>query len=128
MKHKHKVSKEVKSDADKLVDNSAKEKVSRIVSGIRAYFRQANFSKAVIGLSGGIDSAVSCKLAVLALGKENVTAVLMPEVGLTKEENVHDAREFAESLDIKYILQPINKMLVSYDLNVPINEDRKSTV
>lgn len=128
MKHKHKVSKEVKSDADKLVDNSAKEKVSRIVSGIRAYFRQANFSKAVIGLSGGIDSAVSCKLAVLALGKENVTAVLMPEVGLTKEENVHDAREFAESLDIKYILQPINKMLVSYDLNVPINELAKANL
>ena len=49
-----------------------------IVLGIRDYFTKMNFKKAIIGSSGGIDSAVTIAIACEALGKENVRAVLMP--------------------------------------------------
>ena len=100
----------------------------KIVSQIQDYFNKSNITKAVIGLSGGIDSTLAAKLCILALGKENVIGVLMPEIGLSKQQNIDDAREFAEKEDIKYWLQPINKMLDSYDLNIPINELAKTNL
>ncbi|MBT4824888.1 NAD+ synthase [Candidatus Woesearchaeota archaeon] len=100
----------------------------KIVSQIQDYFNKSNITKAVIGLSGGIDSTLAAKLCILALGKENVIGVLMPEIGLSKQQNIDDAREFAEKEDIKYLLQPINKMLDSYDLNIPINELAKTNL
>ena len=100
----------------------------KIVSQIQDYFNKSNITKAVIGLSGGIDSTLAAKLCILALGKENVIGVLMPEIGLSKQQNIDDAREFAEKEDIKYLLQPINKMLGSYDLNIPINELAKTNL
>ena len=96
--------------------------VKKIVKETHDYFKQNNATKAILGLSGGIDSAVVCKLCVKALGKENVIAILMPEIGLTKDENVEDARKLSEELEIRYLLQPINKMLISYDMNVPISK------
>src|SRR5205085_2714886 len=49
-----------------------------LILGIRDYFRKMNFKKAALGLSGGIDSALTFALAIHALGKENVVPVLMP--------------------------------------------------
>lgn len=102
--------------------NKHKKTIGKIVKNIKKYFAEACISSAVIGLSGGIDSAVACNLTTMALGKEKVIAVLMPEVGLTKEQNVQDAHELAEELGIRYIMQPINKMLAAYDFNVPVND------
>jgi NAD+ synthase len=99
-----------------------KEIVDKIVKEIANYFKSVNVKTAIIGLSGGIDSALAAKLCILALGKENVICVLMPEIGLSKQENIDDAKEFSESEKIHYLLQPINKILLSYDLNIPIND------
>ncbi|MFH1440243.1 MAG: NAD(+) synthase [Candidatus Woesearchaeota archaeon] len=97
--------------------------VKKIVKQIKQYFQDNNMSKAIIGLSGGIDSAVSTKLTIFALGKDNVIGISMPEIGLTKQQNTDDAKLFAEKEGIRYILQPINKMLLSFsDLNIPIND------
>jgi NAD+ synthase (glutamine-hydrolysing) len=68
-----------------------------LVMGIKDYFFKMGFKKAIIGSSGGIDSAVTLALAVSALGKENVTAVLMPSKYST-EHSVADAVELSKRL------------------------------
>jgi NAD+ synthase (glutamine-hydrolysing) len=67
--------------------------------GVKDYFAKTGFQKAVIGLSGGIDSALVATLAVKALGKENVVGILMPGPFST-EHSITDARQLAESLGI----------------------------
>ena len=52
--------------------------IAHIVEYIQSYFQKAGFSKAILGLSGGLDSAVSAALAAKALGGENVTGFIMP--------------------------------------------------
>lgn len=77
-----------------------------LVLGIRDYFGKMGFGKAILGLSGGIDSAVTCVLAVEALGKENVMALMMPSP-FSSEASVTDAVELAENLGIAYSIIPI---------------------
>ncbi len=74
--------------------------------GIADYFRKTGFKTAVIGLSGGIDSAVTAYLAVHALGADNVIGVGMPSA-YSSEHSVQDARELAENLGIRFHLVPI---------------------
>lgn len=71
------------------------------VSGLRDYFTKNNITKAVIGLSGGIDSALALVLAVRALGKENVTGVLMPSK-FSSDHSISDAEKSAKNLGIEY--------------------------
>lgn len=84
---------------------------NNLIKGTRDYFSKNNFNKAVIGLSGGVDSAVTAKLAVDALGRENVTALVMPDAGISSQENTRDAEEFAKQLGIKYFTIEINSFL-----------------
>ena len=77
-----------------------------IVLGIKDYFGKLGFKKAILGLSGGIDSAVTCALAVRALGKDNVRGILMPS-GFSSDHSVNDAKELAENLGIQYDIVPI---------------------
>jgi len=72
-----------------------------LVTGIKGYFRKTNFSKAVLGLSGGIDSAITLVLAARALGKDNVHAILMPS-GFSSGHSVSDSVELANNLGISY--------------------------
>jgi NAD+ synthase (glutamine-hydrolysing) len=65
--------------------------------GLRDYFFKSGFKKAVVGISGGIDSALTACLAVDALGKENVVGVFMPSP-FTSEESKKYAFELAENL------------------------------
>ncbi|MBL7826646.1 MAG: NAD+ synthase [Saprospiraceae bacterium] len=85
-----------------------------LVMGIRDYFRKLGFSKAIIGLSGGIDSAVTTVLAVRALGKENVRVLLMPSQFSTGH-SVDDARVLAENLGIQYDIIPIKPMYDAFE-------------
>jgi NAD+ synthase (glutamine-hydrolysing) len=74
-----------------------------LVLGTRDYMRKCGFSKALIGLSGGIDSALTLAIAVDAVGKENVTGVGMPGP-YSSEHSVTDAREMAERFGVKFEL------------------------
>jgi len=77
-----------------------------LVMGIRDYFHKMGFSKAILGLSGGIDSAVTLVLAVEALGKENVRAILLPSK-FSSEHSITDAKELTEKLGIEHEIIPI---------------------
>ena len=72
-----------------------------IVCGIKDYFSKLGFTKAILGLSGGIDSAVTAVLAQRALGKENVRVILMPSQ-FSSDHSVNDGRDLAENLGIQY--------------------------
>ena len=87
---------------------TTQETCNAIISGIRDYFRKNSFKSAVIGLSGGVDSSVACRLAARALGSKNVTALLMPEKGVTSKESIKDAKNLAEKLGINRHILPIN--------------------
>lgn len=82
----------------------------RLVGSIRTFFHDAGKNSAVVGLSGGIDSAVVLALAVEALGKDNVQAILMPSPYSTLH-SVTDAVELAENLGVKYNIVPIEGVL-----------------
>jgi NAD+ synthase (glutamine-hydrolysing) len=76
--------------------------------GLGDYCRKCNFRSAVLGLSGGIDSAVTAVIAVAALGAENVTGVAMPSP-YSSRGSVDDARSLARSLGIKFLEIPITE-------------------
>ena len=77
-----------------------------LILGIRDYFRKMGFTKAILGASGGIDSAVVQVLAVHALGKENVRVLLMPSE-YSSGHSVTDAEELSKNLGNEYDILPI---------------------
>lgn len=79
-----------------------------LILGIRDYFAKMNFRKAVVGSSGGIDSAVVLALACEALGPENVNALLMPSPFSTGH-SVSDAEELSKNLNNPYDILPIKE-------------------
>jgi NAD+ synthetase len=79
---------------------------SAITLAIKDYFAKNGIKTAVLGLSGGIDSALVCALAVAALGKENVIGILMPSEFST-EHSVTDAMQSVENLGIRHFVVPI---------------------
>ena len=81
---------------------------SALVLGTRDYLLKNGFRKAVIGLSGGIDSSLVAAIAVDALGSENVVGVAMPS-RFSSEGSVRDARELADSLGIQLMVIPIEE-------------------
>lgn len=85
-----------------------------LVLGVRDYARKCRFSKVVLGLSGGIDSAIVAAIASAALGKENVLGVLMPSP-YSSEHSISDALALAENLGIKTNLLPIGELMQGFD-------------
>jgi NAD+ synthase (glutamine-hydrolysing) len=91
------------------------EKIYRaLILGIRDYFTKMGFSKATLGLSGGIDSALVLVLAVEALGKENVRVLLMPS-RFSSDHSVNDAEQLARNLGIQFEIIPIQPMVDSFE-------------
>ncbi|MBL7725280.1 MAG: NAD+ synthase [Chitinophagaceae bacterium] len=86
---------------------------SAIIIGIRDYFTKMGFTKAILGSSGGIDSAVTLVLACEALGKENVRAVLMPSQYSTGH-SVSDAEQLSKNLENPYDIVPIRNIYDSF--------------
>jgi NAD+ synthase (glutamine-hydrolysing) len=81
----------------------------RLIEGIKTFFNQCGSEKAIIGLSGGIDSAVVASLAVEALGNTNVHGFMMPSEFSTLH-SIQDAVDLAENLNIKYHVVPIGEL------------------
>jgi NAD+ synthase (glutamine-hydrolysing) len=84
-----------------------------LVTGTRDYVHKCGFRKALIGLSGGIDSAVVASIAVAALGKQNVTGISMPGP-YSSEGSIRDARQLASNLGIEFLVLPIKSLFESY--------------
>jgi len=80
---------------------------SALIMGIRDYFHKMGFSKAILGLSGGIDSAVTLVLATEALGKQNIKALLLPSQ-YSSQHSINDARDLAEKAGVSYDIIPID--------------------
>ncbi|WP_367865303.1 NAD+ synthase [Pedobacter sp. WC2423] len=85
-----------------------------LVLGIKDYFAKSGFSKAVLGLSGGIDSAIVCALACRALGAENVMAVLMPSK-YSSDHSIKDALDLVENFGCMHEIISIAEAADAFD-------------
>ena len=87
--------------------------LAALVTGTRDYVHKCGFQQAVIGLSGGIDSALTAAVAVRALGAANVTTVFMPSA-YTSADNYEDTAQLARNLGVAYRTIPIDKILAAF--------------
>lgn len=85
-----------------------------LVLGVRDYARKTHFKKVLLGLSGGIDSALTAAIAVDALGPENVLGVMMPS-GYSSKGSVDDSVDLARNLGIQVLSLPISPIMASYE-------------
>jgi NAD+ synthetase len=97
-----------------LSDSEDAEIWGALVLGVRDYARKCGFSKAVIGLSGGVDSALVAAIATEALGQANVLGVLMPSP-YSSAHSIKDALQLAENLGIQTQTLPIGELMQGYD-------------
>ena len=93
-----------------------------IVLGIHDYVRKNGFTKVLVGLSGGVDSALVAALAVEALGEENVIGVFLPSA-ITSQASREDAREVARRLAIEWLDVPIEEVVTACRKALPKRPD-----
>lgn len=106
-------------------DDTTEDIYNALVLGVRDYTRKCGFKKAVIGLSGGIDSSVTCALAVEALGAENVLGILMPSQYSSKG-SITDSEKLAKNLGIQIKTIPINSAFNSLKESLkPVFQEQK---
>lgn len=105
--------------------NHQKEMFDALSFGIRDYFRKTGFERALLGLSGGIDSAVTACIAADALGPENVIGVSMPS-RFSSHHSKDDAEQLAKNLGIHFIKFSIQEVVNAYatTLNEPLEKLR----
>lgn len=94
-------------------ENELEEIYQGITLGIRDYVRKNNFSKVILGISGGIDSGLVATLATLALDRRNVVGLIMPGP-YSSQESIEDAYALARNLGIEVIEIPINNIYQEY--------------
>jgi len=109
--------KKIKANVAKRLDPN-EELYKALVTGTRDYIIKNGFKKAVLGLSGGIDSTLTAVIAVDAVGKENVVCVTMPSA-FTSEETLRDSHLLAENLQTRIFEYPINPIYESYIEHLP---------
>jgi len=103
------------SPCESLLSLSGEEEIGRgLILGLRDYIRKCGFKKVVIGLSGGIDSALTAAIAAEALGPENVTGIGMPSQ-FSSQHSIDDARALAENLGIAFHVVPIQPIYAPYE-------------
>jgi len=100
-------------DIRELPDSESAEMFNALVMGVRDYLNKCGYSQAVIGLSGGIDSAVVAVIAAHALGAENVTGISMPSQ-YTADESISDAERLAKNLGMQFSEVPIKALFENY--------------
>jgi NAD+ synthetase len=94
--------------------SNEEEMYQALVCGTRDYLQKCGFKKAVLGLSGGIDSALTAAIAVDAIGPDNVIGVLMPSP-YSSQGSLDDAHALAAALNMKTYTLPISPMMSAYD-------------
>ncbi len=103
------------SPCEMAMSIGTEEEIGRgLILGLRDYIRKCGFKQVVIGLSGGIDSALTAAIAAEALGKENVTGIAMPSQ-FSSKGSVDDARTLAENLGIAFHIVPIADIYAPYE-------------
>jgi NAD+ synthase (glutamine-hydrolysing) len=93
---------------------SIEEIFKALVLGTRDYMKKNGFGKAAIGLSGGIDSALTAVIAVKAIGAKNVVGITMPS-NYSSRGSVDDSEALANNLGIRMVSLPIKKAMLAYD-------------
>lgn len=104
---------EQKSETKLREINETEEIYEALVLGIRDFFEKMNFKKATLGLSGGIDSAVTLVLAARAIGAENIKVLLMPSK-YSSDHSITDSLELAKNLTIQYHILSIQELANQY--------------
>lgn len=95
---------------------------STLIQGLHKYAKEHQYQRAVIGLSGGLDSTLAFYIAVRAFGAANVTALLLPEIGITPQEDIDHAKAIVDHFEAPSFYQPINNFLVDFNF-VPWDKD-----
>ncbi len=93
--------------------NPAEELYKGLILAIKQYFQRTNFSKAFIGLSGGIDSAIVAAIAVGALGKDNVVGIYMPSP-FSSKQSLEEVEKAVKNLNIKLEIIPIDNIYTMF--------------
>ena len=101
--------------------------LAALVMGTRDYVSKCGFSKVVIGLSGGIDSALTACIAAQALGPENVSTIFMPS-RYTSQDNYEDTQLLAENLAVSYRVVPIDTIFSSFLESLPFSPESEPGV
>ncbi len=102
-----------------LTESTDAEVWQALVLGVRDYIQKCGFQKVILGLSGGIDSALVAAIAAEAIGAENVLGVLMPSP-YSSEHSVTDAIDLAANLGIKTETIPIGNLMQGFDLSLEL--------
>ena len=103
------------SPCDMVRSLSEEEEIGRaLILGLRDYIKKVGFNDVVVGLSGGIDSALTAAIAVEALGAEHVTGIAMPSQ-FSSQHSVDDARALATNLGIAFHVAPIADIYAPYE-------------
>ena len=117
------------SPCESVLSMTEEEEIGRgLILGLRDYIRKVGFKDVVIGLSGGIDSALTAAIAAEALGPENVTGIAMPSQ-FSSQHSIDDAKTLAQNLGIAFHLVPIEPIYQPYDKAVDelLGEDKFDT-
>lgn len=99
----------------------------KIVTFIRSSIQVSGATGAVIGLSGGIDSAVTAFLTVEALGKDKILGLMLPEKGISAKADIDDAVEIAKILGIDHNIIEISHVLSSFSSAIPVFDGNAKT-
>lgn len=116
-----------KGHMHKVTEDNTKAILKALVLGVRDFVQKNGFTKGLVGLSGGVDSALTLVIAVLALGRENVHAVYMPSL-YSAEENMEDTAALCRNLEVKLDVVSISDLYQSMakELNPEFNSANPS--
>ncbi|PIE68694.1 MAG: NAD+ synthase [Deltaproteobacteria bacterium] len=95
-------------------EDSVEQVLEALMFGLKDYLRKTGFKKVIVGLSGGVDSAVTAAIACRALGPENVLGVSMPSP-YTSNASMEDARSLAKNLGCRFDEVPVKGLMQAYD-------------
>lgn len=88
---------------------------SSLIKELHSYAKDHQYQRAVVGLSGGLDSAVALCVAIRAFGPKNVTALIMPEAGLTPHDDIEHSKALAQHFGCVMHYQAINSHMVDFN-------------